>query len=375
MSEMMARTPRRDPPEYRLTAWSTQPHLSQVYTGLAMLHQRGLIRLHQQIVPPPARDEQAPHHLRAARLWHAQFDTQGRRFYVDVHDSHEIADVSCDVYLKRSYLAAAIPQHMTHKVRPLGLNYEVHQDGFDPFELRRRWALNGARSAARYVGGKVIRPGRLTVSELQARSSQRSEPHILFMCRAWDPDELGRSVEKNAERRTINQVRAECVLALRKEFGSRFTGGFAHTPYAVKNFPHVLLPHARMADRGNYLRILREHQIGIASMGLHGSNGWKLAEYVARGMAIVCEPLVHEVPDFHAETHYLAFRSALECVAAAGRILDSPKLRASIRQANETFYQERLRPDRLVQSAVARASSEDRDTDAAHVAPRKTLSR
>ena len=33
----------------RLDCWSDQPHLSQVYTGLAMLHRAGEIELQQKI--------------------------------------------------------------------------------------------------------------------------------------------------------------------------------------------------------------------------------------------------------------------------------------------------------------------------------------
>jgi hypothetical protein len=358
-----ARAAQDAPSKYQLEVWSNEPHLSQVYTGLAMLHERRLITLSQRIVSRPRPDENAPHHLRNVRRWHARLETDKRRYYIDVHDSHEIADVDCDVYLKRSYLAAVIPQHMRDKVRPLGLNYEVYKDGFDRFEFRRRLAIDGVRSAALYVAGKLSGSGQPTVSQLSAVPPDGSDPRILFMCGTWDTNEPGRSAEKNAERRVMNDMRAACIAALRTAFGPRFTGGFAHSPHAAENYPQFLLPDARMAMKKNYIEILRQHQICITTTGLHRSNGWKLGEYVAHARAIVSEPLVHAVPDLCANVNYLTFSTPAGCVDAVGRLVDDAELRIRMAKANAIFYQERLRPDKLVERAVREASFDVRETE------------
>ncbi len=337
-----------------LTVWSDEAHLSQVYTGLALLHDAGRIALSQRFVAARPVDGEAPQHLRTVHLFHAQLEMNGLSYYIDVHDGPEIADVECDVYLKRSFQREAIPAHMRHKVRRLGLNYEVLKDQFDRFELKRRLALAGMGSALKYATAKLLgRSNRITVSEVTGIGISRPvEPRILFMCRTWEPDDPDRSAEKNGERRAINDMRAECLRRLRKAFGSRFTGGFIHTPHAQEHFSDVLLPATAPVDRRSYLKIVREHEICVATMGLHGSNGWKLGEYVAQGAAIVSERLVHEVPEFMEGVNYLSFNNPDECVEVAGHLLENEALRWRMTLANARYYEEWLRPDRMMERAL-----------------------
>lgn len=340
-----------------LTVWSEEAHLSQVYTGLSMLHEAGRINLRQRFTPPPPPDAGAPHHLRTVRMWHAQIDLEGHRYYIDTHDGPEILDVECDVYLKRSFHRDFVPAHMKHKVRPLGLNYEVYRDEFDRFELRRRMAVTGVIPAIRYIASKITgRNGRISVSEVTGHGIPRpAEPKVLFMCRTWDTNEPGRTADKNAERQFINEMRAACLRALRKEFGPRFTGGFEPSAHAKQHYPDLLVPATLLTDRRNYLKIVREHEICIATMGLHGSNGWKLGEYVAQGAAIVSERLVHEVPQFREDLNYVSFSTPEECVRAVGRLLENKTLRRRMVFANTHYYENWLRPDSMMSKALADA--------------------
>ena len=168
----------------RLDCWSDEPHLSQVYTGLAMLHRAGEIELQQKVSPPPPlnADPECPPHLVDAKTGLCTVESNGLRYCIDMCDAHEIdaeALESCDVYLKRSYYAR---EPMSAKVRPLGLNYRVFADGFDLFELERRLRLAGWKQAARYFGHR-----QLTVSDFEA-DVPNGEPRVLFLCRTWEPE-------------------------------------------------------------------------------------------------------------------------------------------------------------------------------------------
>jgi hypothetical protein len=331
----------------KLTCWSNVPHLSQVYTGLAMLHRGGTIDL-EQIVrqpPPPTSDPDCPQHLRDVKAWHCAVESSGVTYYVDVHDDDDInvdALRSCDVYLKRSYNPL---KQMSDKVRPLGLNYRVYADGRDWFEFVRRLKLEGYLAAARHPLSRQLR-----VSELESPPS-RSEPSVLFMCRAWEP-EPNCGMDKNEERIRISESRAECVVALRKEFGSRCIAGLYPSDYAIERFPHAIVSDPRITDRRQYLRIVRATPICVATVGLHQSNGWKLGEYVAHSRAIVCEELRHSAPEFRVGQNYLPFRSVAECVEAVGVLMESKSMRDRMAEANRDYYLRRLRPDRMMSSAL-----------------------
>jgi hypothetical protein len=88
-------------------------------------------------------------------------------------------------------------------------------------------------------------------------------------------------------------------------------------------------------------------------MGLHESNGWKIAECVAASRAIVAQELRHTVPGFADGTNLLQFRNPAECVEAVGRLMESATERRAMAEANREYYLSRLRPDRLMTTALA----------------------
>jgi hypothetical protein len=331
----------------RLNCWSNERHLSQIYTGLTMLHRLGQIELEQRIFPrpPPATDPKCPPHLVHAKGWHCSLDSNGLRYYFDVHDSHEIdADAldSCDVYLKRGYVHTA----RNAKVRALGLNYQVCADGFDLFELERRFRLEGWRPAARYFAHR-----QLTVSDFEAEPTT-GEPRVLFLCRTWQP-EPGRGRERNAERVVINDGRAACIVALRKAFGERCIAGFAPSAYAQLRYPQAVVSDPSITERRRYVRLMRTTPICVATVGLHRSNGWKLGEYIASSRAIVSEELQHDVPGLVRGRNYLAFKTTSECVDRVGELMESQAKRSAIAEANRDYYLTRLRPDRFIANAIS----------------------
>ena len=160
----------------RLDCWSDQPHLSQVYTGLAMLHRAGEIELQQKVSPPPPlnADPECPPHLVDANTGHCTVEANGLRYCIDACDTHEIdaeALESCDVYLKRSYYAR---EPMSAKVRPLGLNYRVFADGFDLFELERRLKHGGMEA-----GSEILRASATNRLRLRGRCAEWRAPRAV----------------------------------------------------------------------------------------------------------------------------------------------------------------------------------------------------
>lgn len=335
------RTKRAAPP-VTLTCWSNEPHLAQLFTGLTMLERQGAIELIQKIIAPPPPDHAARPHLVHVRKWHCFIDFAGKRFYVDTHDGDEIAeDVVCDVYLKRGKSLSA-----THtRVRALGLNYEVYADRFDRFEFERRRRVLGAAAAMKYL----VRPP-LGVADLTGSPFYwGTEPRVLFLCRTWEPNHPDPC--KNAERVAINQQRMDIIMGLRRTFGARCLAGFSPTAHALREHRAAVME-VDLSPRRTYLQMTRSFPICVATMGLHGSNGWKLGEYVAHQRAIVSETLHHEVPGFVAGEHYLPFQAAEQCVEAVGRLMESPGCRQAISAANHSYYNNLLRPDRLVATAI-----------------------
>lgn len=352
-------------------------HVQQLFTGFQMLHNSGLIELAQEI------DRGHSHGNRAGRMLygsHAHLKvgvecSDGRQLtlFFDNHDDQEIENANldeCDIYFKRSFSQSYIArchEENRRKIRPLGLNYLVFPNQPDLFAVQR--SLYMMRSWRRKFGGALSGiDTRNTVRfqprlrDLQALPDYQLEPRVLFMVTAYDPyDKPDRLASKIEERIRNNEFRAECIRLLRKELGSRFYGGFVHNDYTVKNFGDLLIDTPSNATKRNYLRILKEFPICVATTGLHGSIGWKLAEYVAFSKAIVSERLSYEVPGcFAPQANYLEFLSPDECVNQSVRLLDDCKLRYKIMTNNAIYYQNYVRPDRLILNAVITALQECR---------------
>lgn len=352
----------------RLICHSPGTHIQQVYTGLAMLWREGRIDLTQTLVDRSAVRSEVPQHLRDAAATHARAVVNDTvRVHYDMHDAEEIDESdleACDVYFKRSYATAYVKSLARggDKVVPFGLNYHVFPDFPDRLAVRRALHFHGHPKGRLFALREALDAGnRLTfharVSDLEAEPDPRQPPRVLFLATAYDPDDRpDRSAEKREERHRNNEVRAQCMRRLRSELGPGFLGGFNHNAYTARQYPDCLATDQAITDKRNYIRAVKEHPICIATTGLHGSIGWKFAEYVACARAIVSEPLLYEVPgDLAPGRNYLEFRTPDECAEQALQLVADTALRGSIMAANARYYRAFLRPDVLLLNSLETA--------------------
>lgn len=340
-------------------AHDDSPHLSQIHTGFSVLAKSNVLKLHYEFG-----DYRWGGHFFSRRDpplcgVYVVINQQVLIFY-DLRDGAGMdarALVIADLYFKRSYSQAGTPLAYQHKVIPLGLNFEVYPDEpglHDIKRLRTHRALSRSffRSLAQLASQWTGYPF-LFVPELEKmRADPRPDapPRALFMVRAWDPEQDSNlSPAVKADRRSINEMRAECVRLLRRTYGARFTGGFAHTEYAIRNFKDVLLENPEWAHKEKYLGLLQTHSVCIATAGLHGSVGWKLGEYVAFSKAIVSEKLQFEPPEGFAQgSHYLEFSTPDGCIQAVEALMSDSALRSRLMHNNHDYYRQYLKADRLV---------------------------
>ena len=352
----------------RLLYRSPSAHLQQLYTGFRLLQRSGQVRLSQQFRRTPVRYGDDAAHLYDAGHAHLDAVVENRlRLHFDTHDAQEIALgelPECDFYFKRSYSAQVVeslPQQFRDRIRPLGLNYRVLPDVTDPLAIRRGLSMSGFSRAtlsavkqALDVGNRFGFQPRL--SQMESEPLLTASPYVLFHVAAYDPyDDPQRSQDKIDDRISINETRARCIKLLKEELGPRFTGGFTPSRFAREHYAD-LVSVAESTSQENYLRTLKSFPICVASTGLHGSTGWKLAEYVALSKAVLSERLVYDLPgNFARGRNFVEFTSPEECVSGAVRLIEDAALRRQIMQNNATYYRDYLRPDALVRNALTQA--------------------
>jgi hypothetical protein len=346
-------------------------HLQQIYTGFLLLHQNGIIEMEQVLTKEKmVVDHTKPQHLRDARKTHLRVIVNGTlKLHYDTHDSWEIDEEfldEADFYFKRSYCPALLTHLGTSqltKIIPLGLNYPLYPDTLDIFGLKRSLTLSSG--IEKLV--EVYRSLNLTsiflftprLRLIQSLPNYEVQPKVLFMVQAWNPNEHpDSSPEKIEQRERINSTRAVCIKLLKEEFKNDFFGGFSHTKFAIENYRDHLIPNSNLSSKRNYISFQKKYPITVATTGLHGSIGWKFAEYVAFSKAIVSENLNYEVPGkLEHGKNYLAFNSPEDCVNQVRLLFSDHHLRKSIMANNALYYLSFLRPEVLVVNTIITALS------------------
>ena len=178
----------------KMLCHSNSPHLSQIFTGFALLDRAGAIALSQECRRRDYYDVTKPQYLRDAARAHLLVIVNGKiKLYYDAHDSYEIEENAArdaDFYFKRSYAPCNIPSALKTKIHPLGFNYPVYTTGPDCFELQRALVFERASSNS----SNRFRP---TFENIRPTLRGALRPKILFMTRAWDPfDDPERTDEK-----------------------------------------------------------------------------------------------------------------------------------------------------------------------------------
>jgi hypothetical protein len=192
----------------------------------------------------------------------------------------------------------------------------------------------------------------LPYESYEASADDAAALRVVFLTRLWDP---AQGAACGAEgRRQLNETRARIVRTLRKRLGERFIGGVKRDAFADANYPDCVVDDG--AIKTNYIDLMKRHLVGVSTTGLHGSTGWKLAEYVAAARCIVSEPVPPEsCSGFAAGLNFLEFETAEQCADACELLLDDAALASAMRRRNEAYYRGELEPPTMISKHLARA--------------------
>lgn len=331
-----------------LQCFSSTEHLSQLYTGFGILNKRGLIKTSIK------KDKSyQPHGIQGLMVL---LNNEIKIFY-DLFDGANLYEEfleKCNYYFKRSFDSDI---HEGKKILPYGLNYPV-TDKSD-FSLRRFfWDIkhfSTLKNTLLILHNQVLLRNKNKVDKFEHYPHFETNPQILFLVRLWNPDKIINNEEKKKERLYINSMRTECIRKLKKEFPKNFIGGVYPNDVALNNHKDLLIDKS-VYEKANYLYLMRNSDICLATMGLRKSNGWKLAEYIAGSKAIVSEKLYYQpTGNFKKGTNYIEFNNADECVEKVAELFYDPQKRYKMALANYRYYHEYLRPDILIWNTLQTA--------------------
>jgi len=336
----------------QLNVFSRSPHISQILTGFIMLRNEKVINLEINYKPEMLKLYPTPHMIEAIidnRIKVAYDMLDGYNFNKQVVEKYLMG---IDFYFKRSYnIAHHKDFEYASRIYPLGFNYHVTTP---KNIIDKRWDISSIYAAASSLRNNIFFYKRnFYIEKFEDIPHWDNETLILFLTRAWDPEESSMLDEKiKAERYHINNMRADCIIKLREIFGGKFIGGFSPSPYTHEKFPSCVVDRA-LTKRTNFMRLVKKANICVATMGLHESNGWKLGEYIAASKAIVAEKLHYDVPgNFNNIDNYFEFTNADQCVQQVMKLYSNKKLAFDMMIKNYNYYHNFLRADRLIFNTI-----------------------
>lgn len=348
--------------EFEVVLWVT-PELgglytgSRVYLGFTRLARRGRIRLKWRTGRP--------------RWWAGPDPWDAGTIYLEVGPPRKAsvkccielwddglkynrpALAACDVYLKRGFDPAASAQFSREqwaKVRPFGLNFAC-RDAATAAALVPRWARQHLLQPKMILSDLRTYFGLPRPEHYARASSDAIKPVVIYQTRVWEEQEAVAEAAGG-----VNEGRVALVRALRSAFGEQFRGGLVPTPYAVARYPDLVV--RDQFRRSEYIAMSRQCLVGIYTRGLHYSNAFKLAEYLAAAQCIVGERLRQHLPTPLVEgANFLPFTTIEECVAGCARLLSDPRLVAEMQAANGAYYRQEVEPEAHMLRCCERATS------------------
>ena len=275
---------------------------------------------------------------------------------LDLHDMSDRFEPyfleHCDLYAKRSYSPEFVEPKWRNKVIPFGLNYSVRSSFVIGAALRT--AMGRLATDALGFALSLRQLARTAApQEFEWAAQMPVENKVLFQTRVWPQEQVG---PDNAER--LNSFRVALIRALRREFGSRFTGGLYPSAFAKEHFPDLVTSFpSRPAD---FIRWSRKSLISIYTPGLNRSVAFKLGEYLAASKCIVMTPIESQLPaPLREGRHFLGFQTVDECILACDRLLTDPSLASDLRNEAWSYYRAHVEPvahlRELVHAGLSRA--------------------
>lgn len=348
-----------------ITRASMSPHLSQLLAGLYELRAANLVDLDF--------DGSGPDDPSESMLFAMVSDgARQRSVCFDMRDGPIVdrdALRNSDTYFKRTYTHSElrdVPADAQTRVRPFGLNYacssssQLRSVAFAKQLLfqkptsaeRNAGRLQSVRRMVsrpvRWLGGPAIEVSAsspLQYTEFEASARAPAEQGVIFLTRLWCSE--GKPEDVVAQFRELNESRIELIRTLRNRLGGQFIGGVERNHVSEQLCPEYILDQDTI--KTTYVASMKRCLVGVATTGLHGSIGWKFAEYVAASRCIVSQPLHPETcPGLVEGTHYLPFGAADECASACERLLNDPALARAMRGHNEAYYRNELQPSAMM---------------------------
>ncbi len=253
----------------------------------------------------------------------------------------------CDVYGKANLDPSLVPGDAQRRCLAIGPSFPVRL--WSPAIAWSRALVNFLRCRGRVDSPRehfanFRRQYRYRLP-LAAYEPAPSEPDFIFFASTlWKKEPA------------TNRFRAHFIEACKSLSRVRFEGGFIRrTRNDMRGFDALTVDTRYSAV--DYLGLLKRSAVAFNTPAISSCHGWKLAEYLALGKAIIATPHVRALPaplEHGVHMHYVD-GSRGEIRAAVDRITSDDTYRRRLEKGARDYYLRYLTPTRVIERMTAAA--------------------
>lgn len=243
----------------------------------------------------------------------------------------------CDVYGKVNYNSKDIPSEFKHKIIPIGPSFGIKI--WNLFETLFLAAFNTIRfyksinNKRTFVANYWRQYNRLRLKCYESKKSKHN--YVFFTSSIW----------KNESK--TNELRAAFIKACASNDKIQFEGGFA--PRNDGNnlgFDAIVIPERYQFK--NYLEKLKQSSFVFNTPAVLLCHGWKLAEYLALGKAIISTEHSNKLPVELEDYKHVLYANKDNLDEKINLILDNKLMKQELEINSKDYFNKILSPSVVV---------------------------
>jgi glycosyltransferase involved in cell wall biosynthesis len=268
-----------------------------------------------------------------------------KRIIIDAFDSNRIdPDMAAwsDVYGKVNYRKEQVSAELNSKIVPIGPSFAIKIWNFPELIYHLFFNYQKVRKQIfmkeNFFKNYWRQFKRLPLKEYKPRNEVQVN-YIYFISSLWKKENR------------VNESRAEFINACKNVNGLIFEGGFApRSDDKTLGYDNLISPRIKVSE---YLKKIKKSVLVFNTPAVQNCHGWKLAEYLALGKAIVSTEMFNEFPEEMKADKHLYILSKNEYIEEVIlRINQDPDFRLSLEENGRIYYEKNLKPERVINRLI-----------------------
>ena len=267
------------------------------------------------------------------------------RIIIDAFDSSRIYREQlkwCNTYGKVNYNDKDIDRNGKEKIVIIGPSFGIKIWSL-PKTIKTAiinfiWSKNKIYFKRNFLANYWRQYNRRPLSEYYKVKSKSN--YIFFLSSIWERE------------KETNENRSNFIRAAKTIENINFEGGFAPRPDG-KNFNYESLIYRRIKLQ-EYLMKIKMSVLVFNTPAVQNCHGWKLAEYLALGKAIISTEIINELPaelKHQLNIHYVSNKKS-EIKKDLLLIISDEDYRISLEENARKYFEENLSPKRVIEKLI-----------------------